>query len=165
MGPTFLIFTLIFICITLIILIVIFLARKITLSDKNRKRLESMKKTLFFNSFIRYTFLSANKLFMAVMMGLKNFNEIPTGSNTFAIALLIIIVSLPIIYAKIMHKNALTLETDKQMEKFKTIYQDRIVAADKKIWLYPLMFFLRRIVFIMATVFVFSRPEIQMIIH
>ena len=104
--------TLVFIFIIVIALIVIFMARKITLSDKNKERLENFKKTLFYNSLIRYTFLNANKLSMVVMMGLKDFGEIRAGSNIFTIALLIIIVSLPIIYAQIMNKNAMTLETD-----------------------------------------------------
>ena len=71
---------------------------------------------------IRYTFLSANKLSMAVMIGFKDSAEIPTRSNLMTVALSLMLLSLPFIYAKIMYKNALTLETDLYMQKFKTIY-------------------------------------------
>ena len=93
------------------------------------------------------------------MIGLKDFGGIQTSSNLVTIVLSLLLFSLPFLYAKIMHKNALRLETDPKMESYKTIYQNRNLKGDKKIWLYPLMFFLRRFFFIAATVFLFERPE------
>ena len=59
---------------------------------------------------------------MAVMIGLKDFAEISTSSNLVSVALSLLLLSLPFLYGKIMHKNALTLESDPEMQKYKTIF-------------------------------------------
>ena len=122
LGVTFLIITFVFVILILIIGLIVLICRLTQFSDKNIERFENIKKAIFFNSMIRYSFLSANKLNMAAMLGLKGFSETPHGSNIVSICVLIVISTLPFLYAKLMHKNALTLETDKKMEKTKSLF-------------------------------------------
>ena len=159
MGATFLVVTLVFIFIILLFTLVLFLIRRYGLSENNKQRLENAKKAIFFNSMIRYAFLSANKLNMSAMLGIKGLEETDASSNIFSVLILIGISALPLLFAGIMYKNARTLESDKSMEKYRAIFSERTVKEGKRIWLYPIVFFLRRAAFITVTVFMFERPE------
>lgn len=121
-GPTFLVFTLIFCGLILIVAVLVFVMRKVKLSEKNRERLTNIKRTLFFNAMIRYTLLSANKLNMSAFVGIQAFSDGETSATAFSFVILVAMVVFPILYFKILYKNGSTLETDPAMLKYKTLF-------------------------------------------
>ena len=68
-----------------------------------------------------------------------------------------------LIFTKVLYKNRSRLHESDLIEKFGAIYEGR--TDHKLIWLVPLSFAVRRIVFIIVTIFAFDRPSIQMMMH
>ena len=112
-GSTFLLCTIVFVIIIVVVGLVLFLTRRCNFSEKAKERLNNIKKAIFFNSIIRYTFLSANKLNMSSMMALKGTTEEVAGVNEIVpIVILTIISTVGIVYARVLHKNRGVLDTD-----------------------------------------------------
>ena len=80
--------------------------------------------------------------------------------------LLCLALLLPIFYAKLLHKNANQLNDLHQVSSYGTLYNG--LNLDPKahwIWSYPLVFFVRRSLFVVVTVYFFDWPSMQMAIH
>ena len=89
-----------------------------------------------------------------------------------SIITLIVLNLLPILFAKVLHKNRETLETEETIQKYGTLYEGLTVKAtldspqkQRHIWIFPLIFMFRRTLFIVLTVLLFDYPFMQMIGH
>ena len=51
--------------------------------------------------------------------------------------------------------------------KFGTLYQGKIVSPQRSRWIFldPLVFIYRRTIFAVATVYLFEKPAMQMVVH
>ena len=64
-------------------------------------------------------------------------------------------------------KRKESLKEKKNIITFGTIYQGRSVKSNEKenLWIYPLLFFYRRAIFIFFTVYLREFPDMTMILH
>ena len=153
--------------IILVVLLLLYLRKKCkTLSDKNKKRFENLKSKIFWNPFIRYTLLNALKLNMSAMTTYKvNINDgVNVGVASF---ILLVFLMLPLGYSIILYRLNDSLDKEKHVKSFGTLYMGRDVGGgiNSKAWLFPLFFFFRRTAFVGATIFLFAYPSMQMLIH
>ena len=81
--------------------------------------------------------------------------------------MLILINVCPLVLSRILYKNNSDLEDKETESKIGTLYEGKNVEAKRKhrAWVFPLVFFGRRLVFILGTVALFDYPSIQMIMH
>ena len=89
-----------------------------------------------------------------------------------SITTLIVLNLLPFLFAKVLHKNRETLESEATIAKYGTLYEGMSVKEtldspprQRHIWIQPLIFMFRRTLFIVLTVLLFDYPVIQMIGH
>ena len=71
LGPTFLLATIVFLLLIAIVLIAIFVSRRIKSSQKCARCIMNFKTKIFYNPIIRYSIINALKLTLAAMVGLK----------------------------------------------------------------------------------------------
>lgn len=71
-GITFVLSILIFMLLSGLVLTIIFISRSCNLSEKNKQRKEGLKMKIFYNPWIRFTFLAALKANLASLLALKN---------------------------------------------------------------------------------------------
>ena len=167
LGITLIIITLGISTLTLIILIVTCIARKYSLSDKNKERCLKLKQKFFFNPLLRFTFLNTLKW---SLLSLVAFTTLKGSDSSVAIGVVIFLVllALPFFFAKVVHKNKDNLKKENMKKTIGTLYDGLRVSTEKKInpiWWYPVAFMLRRILFIVITVAMFEYPSLQMAAH
>ena len=146
--------------VTLLILFLVWVCRKLKVNLKCYERIQSIKSKIFYNSIIRYFFLGSLKLNLNAMTALKFYSASETGERITAIAILLMINLVPLILSRILYKKAKVLESAENLTKFSTMYSGKNVNENKshKVWIYPLAFFFRRTIFICATVFLSEVP-------
>ena len=166
-GSTLILVSVIAVAFVIIVVLLVYICKKVNLSEKNQARLAKLKRSLFFNPFIRYLQLNALKLNLSAMLTIKSFSSTSTTSKIVSIVTLVTINTIPVIFSRFVYKNRQTLQEENTSKKYGTIYAGKNVDADKdhKVWLYPLFFFFRRLIFIIATVFLIKYPSIQMMVH
>ena len=79
---------------------------------------------------------------------------------------------LPLLFAKLLHKNKETLSSEETRAKIGTLYEGLNLEETKdrypkkrQIWVHPLMFMFRRTIFIAISVLLFNYPSMQMMGH
>ena len=74
---------------------------------------------------------------------------------------------LPLHYAWVLSKHRKVLDTDLKTRTIGSLYDTRNVRRDYdgRVWTYPITFFYRRLCFAIITIFLFDRPDMQMIVH
>ena len=86
--------------------IVIFLIiRRTELSQKNKERLEKLKKMFFYNLFIRFAFLGALKLNMSSITIFKMKSSSASSIIVACLLLIIIAVAVPTILCRVLYKR------------------------------------------------------------
>ena len=70
-GATLVIATIVIVLFIALLFGAIYLARKVNISDKNKKRINDMKQKIFYNAFIRYALLNALKFHMTAFIIMK----------------------------------------------------------------------------------------------
>ena len=169
LGITVLLVTLLFILFIVVVFASAYFANKYALSEKVRELFDDLKSILLYNPLIRYTMLNCLKLNNT---GMVAFIGLSTGIVQFSLSVLIVTVmtTLPIIYAVIVYKKRKELNKAETKEKFHSLYLG-LEQKDSKnikvgnsyyaIWLYPLLWMLRRSIFMAITIFLFEYPIIQ----
>ena len=73
----------------------------------------------------------------------------------------------PLNYARIMYKNRTKLDTEEKIRTIGSLYDTRNVRSDQdhRVWTYPIVFFYRRSLFAYITIYLFDRPDMQIILH
>ena len=111
LGTTLLLLTGVFVGLIIIVLVIICVARRIRLSDKNKERCAMLKGKIFYNALIRYTLLNALKLNLMAMLPLNsNDEDADFVKKLVPILLLIILVQLPFIYVCCLEKRKSELD-------------------------------------------------------
>ena len=72
--------------------------------------------------------------------------------------ILLVINLVPIFLSRLLYKKSAVLESAENLAKYNTMYSDKNVVETRKhrVWIYPLFFFFRRTIFIIATVFLLN---------
>ena len=118
-----------------------------------------------YNPIIRYLFLNSIKLnFMAFIVfrpPIGGFLDIVLAS-----IIMVLIIGIPIFFLRLLRKNRKSLNDEKQSNVFGALYQGKNVMEDAQHeFIYPLIFFYRRTIFIIATIFLFDFPTLQTVVN
>ena len=116
-----------------------------------------------YNPIIRYTMLNCLKLNntgMVAIMGLATGN----AQLGLGIAIVIAMTALPIFYAVLLFRKRKDLSKGETKEKFFSLYLGlKLNASNKTTWLYPLLWMLRRSIFMAITTGLFHYPVLQFV--
>ena len=167
LGITLILITLGISTLTLIILIVTCIARKYKLSDKNKERCLKLKQKFFFNPLLRFTYLNTLKWSMLSFVAFTTLKG-SDSSVAIGVVIFIVIVALPFFFAEVLHKNKDNLNEENMKKTIGTLYDGLRVSSvrdTKNVWWYPVVFMLRRVLFIVITVAMFDYPTLQMAAH
>lgn len=155
-----------FLLVCIMVIVIVFSCRNKPLSEKNRERVKTLKSKLQYNPVIRYLLLNSLKFNYSALCVFKQ-TDAGVGSVFLAILLLLFINICPLIFSRILYKNHDKLKETEIENKIGTLYEGRNVETKRKhrAWVFPLVFFGRRLVFIVFTVALFDYPSLQMIMH
>ena len=157
--------TILFAVLILVILLGIFIFRRISRSEKAKARLRNLKAKVFWNPIIRYLILNSLKLSMTAFVSFKVSGTGLADIST-SIALLIILNISPIIFYKAMKQSEDKLSEEETKKVIGSIYMGKnINKVDHNAHLFPMAFFWRRTLFVAVTVFLFDWPSMQMAAH
>jgi hypothetical protein len=97
------------------------------------------------------------------------------GALQMAISIITLIVLnlLPLLFAKVLHRNRETLDSEDTLAKYGALYEGLNTKETKgsppkkkrAVWLNPLICMFRRSLFILISVFLFEYPVMQMVGH
>ena len=121
-----------------------------------------LKTNVFWNPIVRYYILNSLKLSITGFMVFKVSDSGP-GDYFIAILMLVILNAMPIIFGIVLKQNKETLAKEDTKKTIGAIYAGKNV--EQKAYLFPMSFMWRRTVFVASTVFLFSWPSLQMIVH
>ena len=79
---------------------------------------------------------------------------------------MILVAGVPVFFFRLLRKNRKSLREEKQSKVFGALYQGKNVTDDDQHeFTYPLIFFYRRTLFIVATIFLFDHPPLQTVVN
>ena len=130
-GATFFFLNLFIIVFVLLIILAVVLFKRFGVSQKNKERLEKMKRKIFFNSLIRYAFLSSLKTNLIAFVTLKKASSDDPLSIIMASLLSIAIIVFPFFLARILFKNKDNLNDEANVKKFGTLYEGKNIIREK----------------------------------
>lgn len=166
MGATFIVAALVLLLIILITTVVIFFVRRSSrqCSSKCKERATSLKDKVFYNAMIRFAFVSALKLNLSAMVAMQEFFFLDTGKQIVTAITFIAINLMPLVFARVLYKRAGKLEHPDN-SKIKTLFAGRRVdsGSEHRVWIYPLVFFGRRYIFIFVSVYHIESPALQIV--
>ena len=163
-GATLLLGSILFVIIMLIIIALVIIVKRSNPSPKCRERVTKYRRFVFFNPIIRYLVLNAVKLNMSGFVVFKLMGE--TSDLAVAIAILVMTNGAPLVFCITVSCYKDQLESEVCNKSFGAIYAGKNIADKKhRAGLFPILFFWRRALFIVATVFLFDYPLMQMVAH
>ena len=165
-GSTLILASIGFVIIILIVLVAILVAKSCKLSKKNKQRVQYLKRKIFYNSIIRYILLNTLKFYMSAMVVLKK-SDGNGAKFAQSVSFLLFLSALPIYFLTVVYRNRESLEMKEKSSKFGALYSGKNVSnrAKHRVWLFPMTFFYRRLIFICVSVFLFDTPSMQMLVH
>ena len=126
------------------------------------KRARALKRKVLFNPIIRYTMLSSLKFNLTLILGFSAFtSETEPATKVINILLFAFFSYLPIQYARLLYNNRGTLDSERALATYGSLFLGRNVSkADqrKRVWLGPIFFFSRRVAFICMTILLVEVP-------
>lgn len=144
-----------------------YLAKRINKYPKCLSFLKKVKTRLFFNPFIRYSLLNYLKYTMVALLALtvpsREITSIITGS-----LLLTFLSLLSIFYVVLLYKKKLSLGEEKSKAAFGTLFvglkladkdTHKVLQKSRRVWMYPLFFLLRRMLFMVGMVCLREYPN------
>ena len=151
---------------TILILILLkFIAKKCPCAQK---AYVSIKKKLFYNTFLRYVLQSTLKLQIAagavigydLMTSYEDTKETPTGPKVFSWITIAVLNLCPFLFFLVVMRNQSNLDKPVIREKIGTLYNGlRTSSTGTKS--YYFVFLVRRSLFVLITFLLFSQPGIQ----
>ena len=106
------------------------------------------------------------KLSMSGLVALKAMKNKVDQGIILPTFLLFLVVVMPLIFFRAVHKHRGRLLDPKVKGSFGSVYRGKNVEdLDHKAYLYPMLFFWRRVLFATATVYFFAYPLMQMYVH
>ena len=128
--------------------------------------MKTLKRKLQYNPVIRYLLLNSLKFTYSALCVFKQ-ADAGAGSVFVAILLLLLVSLSPLVLSRILYKHNNELKETETENKIGTLYEGKNVESKRKhrAWVFPLVFFGRRLVFVVCTVALFDYPSQQMIMH
>jgi len=164
-GATLLLGSVIFALLLVTIIIVIFISKRVSLKEKAKERVKSLKTKVFWNPIIRYLTLNSLKLSMTAIVVQKTLQK-AVGDTTSSIVLLVVLNGAPLIFCIVVRRHHHSLKDPDTIKSIGAIYVGKnVTAEDHCAWVYPMVFFWRRTLFIVITVYLFNWPYMQMLAH
>ena len=162
-GTTFLITSLVFVLIILVFVILRFVCKLCckNISIKNKERLKAIKKKIFYNSIIRWAQLGALKMYFSAFVSLKANKDVASIVTIAMLSVAGIIMALTMCY------YYADLDLDHIVAKYGAIYDGKRTDEnrEKRVWLSPLIFFARRLIFATVTLYLFDKPSMQILVQ
>jgi len=164
-GPTLILVSVFCLFLIIVVGVLLCLARKYGLPPKVKSLVDKIKAKVFWNAIIRYLLLNALKLNMSGFVAVK----LATGLNIdlmIGVGIIAFINFVPLKFFMILYNNHYELADEAFVKKSGTlVLGKRVDDDDHKIWAFPIMFFFRRTLFIVVTVFLLDYPFFQMVAH
>lgn len=162
-GATMILTTALFIFILIIVLLVIHSCKN---SKKCKERIQKLKQRVFWNPMIRYFILNLLKLYMAAFVVLKAPSEKETIALLTAIAILFVVTLSLYLFYRVLKRQNEKLKNAEIVQSIGSLYIGKNVHDEgHSMHVYQVLFFLRRGLFVVATVYLFDYPHLQMIVH
>ena len=98
---------------------------------------------------------------MAALIKFKTDHDDGSADRVISIAILIIVNLIAVTFACLLYRNQAQLGKETSINCYGTLYQGREIKHPT--YSLPLTFFLRRLLFSVLTVYLFERPQMQMI--
>ena len=128
-----------------------------------------MRDKLFFGTFIRYFLLSSMKLQITFGSGLAigyliepspQYPEKDSTFKSYALAILIVIWLVPPVSGLVLRNNKDILNHSAVKKKIGAYY-DNLNADKELVWTYPVVFLVRRCLFVLTTYLLYTQPGLQ----
>jgi len=119
---------------------------------------------VFYNAIIRFVILNALKFAVASIIAIKAYKTNTDVYISSGVLFALLLCSLSFFW--ILRKNHKILKDSNIRTKIGTLYTDKNVdRTGHNVQYFPLAFFVRRVVFACAAVYLFESPQVQMIVH
>lgn len=127
---------------------------------KCRQKVDSVKKSVFWNAVINYVQLNALKILVTSCVTFRLSSD--DSNIALPIGQFSLINATPVLFAIILVKKRQELDSKDTKERFGQLYKDKNVQLgyNHKVWQHSLAFFYRRTAFTLATVFAFDTPSL-----
>lgn len=119
---------------------------------------------IFYNAIIRFVILNSLKFSVSSFIAIKAYKTETDRIISFGVLSALLLCSVGFFY--ILRNKHRTLTDSNMVAKIGTLYQDKNVYRKKhNVQYFPPAFFIRRVAFASATVYLFESPQAQMIVH
>ena len=126
---------------------------------KCKELAEKIKNILFFNSMFRYAFLNCLNFMMTGMIAMTMFSETSRLKKIIAVIIFAAITLSPVLFSYILYKKRDLLDEEATKVRYNALYDGKNVKNKKWVFLYPLTYFSRRLIFSAATIFLIDHPS------
>ena len=110
--------------------------------------------------------LNCLKLSISGVLSLKAAAILGDVSLVVPILLVAVITLTPVVFFKVLYQNKSSLDTQTVRDAFGSMYGGKNVhQKQSKVFLYPFLYFWRRFIFAIVTVYLFPYPVMQMVVH
>ena len=130
-GPTLILGTLVLVAVVLVLALLYCCLNKCMGGSKFKSCLERLKRRIFYNMLIRYTFLNCLKFFMVSLVIFNGQVEPSRGSKAAAVIFLLSLLFLPIYMGCIVYKHKASLGEEANKKKFGSLYDGRNIHVYK----------------------------------
>ena len=175
-GPTFLVVLCVIAVLTILAVLLYQLTKKCKLSTKWEERFKKLERRFLFNPMIRFLLLNSlkfNIMAMVTFASISSSQRASIASFCLAAAMLVMMNTLPFVFAHIVKKARDDLANEDRNQKYGTLYKGMRIedlGEDEKkrnhqAHLYTCVWMLRRTLFAAITVILFNFPGVQMAAH
>ena len=146
--------------IIVILLVLLCLARRYGMPEKCKSLINKVKSKIFWNLMIRYLFLNALKLNMTGLVAIKTATE--AGVNlAIGVGTLSVINMVPLVFVCFLYNNQDELESEALVKSAGTLMLGKyVIPGDHQVWMHPIIFFYRRSLYIVVTVYLLDYPAL-----
>ena len=162
LGPGFMIITAFVILLILVIAVISLISKKqCTKGSKCRQKIDGTKKKIFFQMIIRYLIMNALKLSMSLIKGVGESTD-----RGYAIIALTSFQTVPFFFIYLLEVNKNDLDEPISNQQFGNLFKgfrhmNNKGSEVRKLMYFHLIFFVRRQIFMVFTVYCFTQPSIQ----
>ena len=160
-GTTLILASIGFAVLIAVVLLTVYLCKRLTCSAKCKTGVRKLKQKVFWNPFIRYIFLNSLKLNMAtfvVFKSMKADTKTPTTTEiSIAISICVILHLVVIVFYCVLKRHHEQLKDEATVNSIGSLYSGKDVHSPKKrVHSYMVALFVRRGLFVATTVYLFD---------
>ena len=163
LGPTFILITVAVVITIVIISIIAGISKTCEGESRCKKLIIRLHSKVFYDMIIRYLTLNSLKINMTIMISLRQSKD-----KTLPIYLLIAFSLVPFVLSAVLLKIGDDLDSQDTLQRYGNLYRvfnHKNSKERRNIIVYHVMFFARRNLFIVLTVFAFDYPSFQIAGH